>query len=361
MSEQKLHGSSIHAGGEGIQDQVILPFSIAFGICMRGIKTRLGRSVVTLLGVSLGITFLMAVISGFHIKGAMGQEAERMRITERRIAMLRGEVGSLGKRKVLVFACQPDDMAVRFIATLATVHNAQVRLVTDGSPLKASGVEVASLPADLPREKDGCSAVVALGDYAALPAFQKNLEQFKDMTLPVVALPAAELAAKLKDLGVRAKLLDVELRPDEIQEQHRRDAEAKQRMWWIVGVSLMITVIGIANAMLMSVTERIREIGTMKCLGALSSFVVKLFLIESSLLGFIGSVLGALAGVVFSVLTYAATFGMGNILTSVNYPLLLLCGVGSVVAGVILAIIAAIYPALVAARMIPAVALTSNV
>ena len=46
----------------------------------------------------------------------------------------------------------------------------------------------------------------------------------------------------------------------------------KQR--WIVILSLMVCVVGIINAQLMAVTERFREIGTMKCLGALDRVVV---------------------------------------------------------------------------------------
>ena len=54
------------------------------------------------------------------------------------------------------------------------------------------------------------------------------------------------------------------------------------RQAWLVTISLLVCVIGIANAMLMSVTERYKEIGTMKCLGALDLFVVELFLLESA-------------------------------------------------------------------------------
>ena len=68
----------------------------------------------------------------------------------------------------------------------------------------------------------------------------------------------------------------------------------KQR--WIVFLSLLVCVVGIVNAQLMSVTERFREIGTMKCLGALDRFILRLFLIEATLQGFIGSTIGAIAG-----------------------------------------------------------------
>ena len=50
---------------------------------------------------------------------------------------------------------------------------------------------------------------------------------------------------------------------------------------WLIIMSLIVCVVGIANSMLMAVTERFQEIGTMKCLGALDRFVVRLFLLES--------------------------------------------------------------------------------
>ena len=49
-------------------------------------------------------------------------------------------------------------------------------------------------------------------------------------------------------------------------------ASPKQR--WIIILSLLVCVVGIVNAQLMAVTERFREIGTMKCLGALDRFIL---------------------------------------------------------------------------------------
>ncbi|MCK4402075.1 ABC transporter permease, partial [bacterium] len=51
--------------------------------------------------------------------------------------------------------------------------------------------------------------------------------------------------------------------------------EEQVKQIWLVVLSLMVCVVGIANAMLMSVTERYKEIGTMKCLGALDRFIIK--------------------------------------------------------------------------------------
>ena len=88
-----------------------------------------------------------------------------------------------------------------------------------------------------------------------------------------------------------------------IAESGEASAEAQARMQeehskqtWLISLSLLVCVVGIANAMLMSVTERFREIGTMKCLGALDTFIVKLFLLESTFQGFAGTSAGIVIG-----------------------------------------------------------------
>jgi putative ABC transport system permease protein len=60
----------------------------------------------------------------------------------------------------------------------------------------------------------------------------------------------------------------------------------------IGGVSLLVGAIGIANIMLVSVTERTREIGVMKAIGAKDGEVLTLFLLEAFLIGLAGAVLG---------------------------------------------------------------------
>jgi ABC-type antimicrobial peptide transport system permease subunit len=128
---------------------------------------------------------------------------------------------------------------------------------------------------------------------------------------------------------------------------------------WLVIMALLTCTVGIANAMLMSVTERFREIGTMKCLGAENSAVVKLFLIESSLLGVVGSTVGIVVGTIISILASWIQFG-GHPPYVFQYfsgrSLLDFSGF-SFLAGIVLCLIGAGYPALVAARMRPVEAL----
>jgi putative ABC transport system permease protein len=69
----------------------------------------------------------------------------------------------------------------------------------------------------------------------------------------------------------------------------------------IAAISLLVGGIGVMNIMLVSVTERIREIGLRKALGATPSAIRRQFLIEASLLGISGGVIGVAIGVVGAV------------------------------------------------------------
>lgn len=129
----------------------------------------------------------------------------------------------------------------------------------------------------------------------------------------------------------------------------------QQKQNWLVAMSLLVSVVGITNSMLMSVTERYKEIGTMKCLGALDNFIVRLFLIESGLLGFFGSLFGALLGIVFVLLPKFSIWGNINWL-----HLLMYLGVCLII-GTVLSVIAAVGPAMRAARMAPIEAMRTEV
>ena len=214
--------------------------------------------------------------------------------------------------------------------------------------------------------------ILAIGPADPL-IFALHQGTLEGKTLLVFTPPTNAALEQLQKLGVtiggesdagtagRVKVLSLALRDEEILRENARVVRERWRTIWVLGASLLLTVIGITNAMLMSVTERFREIGTMKCLGALPNFVVRLFLIESTMLGVAGSALGCVLGAGFAFVAYGYTYGYNVVIANMSAPTLLLFAGVSIAVGVALSVVAAIYPARVAARMVPASALASTI
>lgn len=80
---------------------------------------------------------------------------------------------------------------------------------------------------------------------------------------------------------------------DSIRKPMERDMQQKQMLLGCVGaVSLFVAALGIANTMIMAITERIREIGVMKALGCFLKDIRKMFLLEAGCIGLIGGIAG---------------------------------------------------------------------
>ena len=124
------------------------------------------------------------------------------------------------------------------------------------------------------------------------------------------------------------------------------------RTMWLIAVSFMVCVVGIANAMLMSVTDRFREIATMKCLGATDAYIMINFILESCLQGTAGGIIGALLGFLLGTLRSLASYGW-MAMQHLPWELTAITAVVAVVVGVILSALAAVYPAWIAARLAP--------
>ena len=96
----------------------------------------------------------------------------------------------------------------------------------------------------------------------------------------------------------------------------------------IAGISLLVGGIGVMNIMLVSITERTREIGTRKALGATNGSIRLQFIMESVVIcllgGFIGIILGLILGAVaVSVMGYDASPSVSGIIFSVSFSILI--------------------------------------
>jgi putative ABC transport system permease protein len=120
-------------------------------------------------------------------------------------------------------------------------------------------------------------------------------------------------------------------------------------MIFLAGISLVVGGIGIMNIMLVSVTERTREIGIRKSIGARRGDILRQFLLEAVVLGMLGGALGVAFGAGLAMLVKATTPLPATIL-----PWMVALGL-SVASGV--GLFFGIWPAMKAARLDPIVAL----
>lgn len=342
-----------------IKTQITLPLNVALKVVLQGIRVRFGRSVVTVMGVALGIAFLMSILTGQVIKAGVAGEQAARNDAKRKLNTFVAEVG-LPAGTVL---------GILQLGLLNEAENRLVRSILDSGVgtarwcNPAGGTIPVPLDASLQRCERGelgrdATAILVVGEGPATPLVLDDVLQATRHRL-IFTARKSQVLAPVAD--VKMVVLERELRPDEVAKAAVEQRKEGFRNIWIVVIALFVTVIGIANSMLMSVTERFREIGTMKCLGALSAFVRQMFLIESSLIGLVGSFAGAVVGAVFSAVAYAFTYGFGLVFQSMNPVRLTFYFVLCVGVGVMLAVIAALYPSRFASRMLPAHALRSEV
>ncbi len=319
------HTPSGSPGSPRVQRQITLPLSKAVEIAYKSIRLRLSRSLLVTSGIILALAFLMSIRTTQAIEDsvrALSRQWDRHRVETAGAATEQAK----NLQKVVKAAAAP-------------------ALAADKIP-DAVKARVEDLDKDfkpLPVATDALESALV-----ASPAVSSALDQWVQAAKTLKQLQELEqiLAAKGSDsLGLSTT------QPTQADVDASIAAE-HVRTNWLLGLALMVAFVGILNAMLMSVTERFREIGTMKCLGALNSFIIKLFLIESLFQGIIGTTIGLLLGLLLSL---AGAYSNYHDFIWYNMPVGQIAGVGlaCVVVGVTLTVGGALYPAWQAARMQP--------
>lgn len=136
---------------------------------------------------------------------------------------------------------------------------------------------------------------------------------------------------------------------DRAQEIQELSKTTNQQLLWIASISLLVGGIGVMNIMLVSVTERTREIGLKKAIGARNDTIMIQFLTESVVITSLGGVIGVVAGIVLAEIISVLT----GTPVAISLAAILIAVVFSMVIGVVFGLI----PSMKAAKMDPIEAL----
>ena len=160
---------------------------------------------------------------------------------------------------------------------------------------------------------------------------------------------AARFTAIAREYKAQTDLLEAE---QALLNRYGRTAGLSEKAVWLIIVSFVVCVVGIANAMLMSVLERFKEIATMKCLGARNGTIGFLFITESTIMGVIGGVIGMVVGFLIVLARMSVTYG-GMLYEKFPFGSIWYACLMCLACSLVLSAVAAIYPARVASRMAP--------
>lgn len=324
---QQNHSSP--AGREN-QRQVSLPMSKAVEIAWRNIRMRMSRNLIVTSGIVLALAFLMFILCGDVLLDGMRQwmrlfpTSPQFAALEQRQQTLRAQKQAIADQLAAAWPAQPPAPGQAALDAKASLGAEFADLQRELGALPLPPADLSTLLTSRPE------LVAVLKNWMDLTRqYRVVRDQFSG---------PQQLASLMKQNGVPTA-------PKEI-------AASKVQTRWLLGLALLVAFAGILNAMLMSVTERFREIGTMKCLGALDSFIVKLFLIESGFQGAAGTFVGILLGLMLSLA--GATASYGPVAWRV-FPVAEVAINASIcfVVGIVLTVAGAVYPAWQAARMAP--------
>lgn len=132
---------------------------------------------------------------------------------------------------------------------------------------------------------------------------------------------------------------------EQAQEMQELSKSTNNMLIWIASISLLVGGIGVMNIMLVSVTERTREIGLKKALGARRGRILMQFLTEASVLTSIGGIIGVGVGIGLAKIISR----MADVPTAISTPSIVISVVFSMVVGIVFGLI----PSIKAARLNP--------
>ena len=316
-----------------VERQIVLPMSKAIEIAYKSIRLRLSRSLLVTSGIVLALAFLMSILVTDRMTAGMRDWTMNFpdSAEAHQLAQLRDTIQSE--------QFEPVDLELHKAA-------AQHEEVTEGAAKFEAVKVLGDSFADLQKE---LGVPLPAGEGDLIPLLTRHPDQVPKMQRWI---DAARKLKRVREQLVAPQRLQETMKNAGVPSTPKEIASNRIQTRWLIGLALLVAFAGILNAMLMSVTERFREIGTMKCLGALDSFIIKLFLIESLFQGVVGTVVGVVVGLGLSMANLSTSYGIyawknvpwGSVILSVG-----IC----FAVGVFLTVAGALYPAWQAAKMQP--------
>ena len=204
---------------------------------------------------------------------------------------------------------------------------------------------------DVARESELLNAIIMPEATA-----RKHYDYTSGNTIQIdVALGAAELIGEQAPLALNPEDPSVyRVRTPPSPDSLRNSVEGDVNSLFLIlgGVSLLVGAIGIANVTLVSVLERVGEIGLRRAVGARRRHIAAQFLVESTAMGLVGGIMGATLGILIVVSLAAARDW-----TPVLSPWI---PVGAPLLGALTGLVAGVYPSMRAASLEPVDALRAG-
>jgi putative ABC transport system permease protein len=244
------------------------------------------------------------------------------------------------------------DSGVLVGSTFAKDHNVKVgsriAIGTDGDKgtLRVTGIiEERGMAFDVSTDsaivvtKDWFDQIYNRNDYDKVVVKVKNLED----------LPGVKTAIE-NQLNKRDKIVDVVDTRKTMETIFQAFGQITTFVSAIGGISMLVAGVSILNIMMMSVTERIKEIGIMRSIGAQRKEVMSMFLYEAIILGVVGSLIGGMMSLLGG---YAISLLLIQTTKYLFVPSSLIQIVYGMSFGIVISLICGIYPAWRAANLNP--------